>query len=130
MQRGTRQSLPTASVMNLKENTMTNEQTAIMLRGISKQLSKAIESAEEYLEGADVARHTDERYIGKTALMFRLTKPRVESDYEKFETTPICLDDIRDVLVEVDLAILQLSANTDILRTDKLPEEAESQINY
>jgi len=31
---------------------MTNEQTAIMLRGIARQLTSSIESAEEYLEGA------------------------------------------------------------------------------
>ena len=77
---------------------MTNEQTAIMLRGIAIQLQKALESAEEYLESADVPKHTEKDYIGKLPVMARLNKNIPESDYKTVEKSPICLDEIYAVL--------------------------------
>ena len=91
---------------------MTNEQTAILLKGFSNQLKTAISNAEEMLDSADVARHTEEKYIGKTPLLGRIGKMRVESDYEKVETSPVCLDDIKDVFSEIEMAILQLTMKT------------------
>ena len=79
---------------------MTNEQTVVMLGSVAKQLEGAIASAEEYLEGADVPRNMDERYIGNKPFQ-GVGIPRVESDYEKFETSPMCLNDTKEVLSDL-----------------------------
>jgi hypothetical protein len=97
---------------------MTNEQTAIMLKSISTQISKAIEEAEEYLSGADVPRHIEKQYTGKLSALQRIHSNIPESDYKTIETEPICLDPIKDVMEQIKEDIMSLQGIQSVSLTD------------